>query len=102
MPTSPQIIRQKNDRGMIKDLLWTDNRGWEQAKQATVDKNLENLGMNPNEAFWIIGHRPVDTNEGRYREQFGKLIQINNPGKLVYAYVPNTRKFNPAQDIYTI
>ena len=99
---SESQIRQKNDRGMIKDLLWTDNRGWEQAKQATVDKNLENLGMNPNEAFWIIGHRPVDTNEGRYREQFGKLIQINNPGKLVYAYVPNTRKFNPAQDIYTI
>lgn len=87
---------------MIKDLLWTDNRQWEQANQITVDKNLENLGMNPNETFWIIGHRPVIPNEGRYREQFGKLIQINNPDRLIYAYVLNTRKFNPAQDIFNI
>ncbi len=76
-------------------LTWTDNtRG--QTSSEKIEGTLHNIGADG--AKWIIGHRP--TGNEKYREQFnGKLIQINDPNKGLFAIIQANKTFDPKNDI---
>lgn len=99
-PITEDEIRLRN-KETTDSLTWTDNTKWE-TNEATIKTVLGNLGV-PNEIKWIIGHRWVHEHEGKYREQFGNVIQINNPNEYVIAFVPpSSEPFVPARQVYKI
>ena len=96
-PLSRGDLYASENRG---GLTWTDNTKMETSQEA-IDSTLGNLGV-PN-AKWIIGHRPVHENGGRFRRQFGdKLIQMNNSQDHVMAVIPASGEFEPDRDVRII
>ncbi|MGI6103315.1 MAG: hypothetical protein ACOYBJ_01700 [Patescibacteria group bacterium] len=84
-----------------KGLTWTDNTKGE-SSEAAVRQTLQNVGANPRTP-WIIRHRQVSQNDGRFGTQFdGQLVQINNPKQWVVGLVPTGRAFEPDTDISVI
>ncbi len=90
----PKVVgTEPDDSGHHRGLTWTDNTTG-QTNENYIQETLKNLGLDGYK--WIIGHRPVYENNGKYREQFGgQLLQINNPKKEVFAYIPADKEFDP-------
>lgn len=92
---NPAVLGANYNNNTGGGLTWTDNtRG--QTSQEKVEGTLHNIGADG--AKWIIGHRP--TGNEKYREQFnGKLIQINDPNKGLFAIIQANKTFDPKNDI---
>lgn len=99
-PTFSREAINNREENAVYGITWNDNTSgaYPAVGRMLIEKAKTEMGQ-PN-AVWIIGHRPVNENNGRYRSQFaGQLIQINNPRERVFAVVGQDGRFNPERDI---
>lgn len=90
-------IRNYRDRpDVVEGLTWTDN---DTAEPGSVAETLAHMlpEVPLDDAIHLGGHRPVS---GLYALRAeGKYVQFHNPGRLIAAIPPRTRRFDPETDI---
>ncbi len=86
-------------QGTNISLTWTDNTKGGSSQEA-VDGTLANV--NAGNARWFIGHRDVPDEMGLAREQFGKVVQINNKDKQVIAIQRPGGSFDKDRDVVDV
>ncbi|PIN69804.1 hypothetical protein COV93_03950, partial [Candidatus Woesearchaeota archaeon CG11_big_fil_rev_8_21_14_0_20_43_8] len=78
-------IKEK-DPAVIHGLTWTDN--------SEIDDDLVEMTLDKFDAeYWVIGHRPVNQDNGGIYNNYkliGSLVQINDPNYMVYMNIPTT------------
>ncbi len=94
---------ESSKKEIFKGFTWTENTpdNCKEVELKKLEVNISEIKEElelPEEAPYIIGHRPVD--DGKYRSQFnGKLIQINDPVDYVYMEIPAAGDIDPERDV---
>ncbi len=98
-----KALTQAEVEGRSRDtnisLTWTDNTK-DGSSQEAVDGTLANV--NAGNARWFIGHRDVPDEMGLAREQFGRVVQINNKNKQVIAIQRPGGSFDKDRDVVDV
>jgi len=92
-PFTLDAIQRKTAEALF-GLTWTDNTAGKMP-QSAVDSIMNQLGVGQ----WFIGHRPVgkQATDLKRIDGNGKVIQMNNPYYIVFAYVDANGNYNVFQ-----